>query len=302
MALARRLLEVTISRDKPPTKPQPVFSGTNSNTVTLSGLRMSARVSKAGGASDSTLDLTIYGMTRSLMDDLSTLGIQINLVQHNQIVLTAGDEASGLSTVFVGYTLACYADFRSAPDVSFHITAHTTAPNAVIPVPVSSYDGPTDVATILSSLASRMGLKFENNGVSVKMASPYLSGDAKTQARAVVEDAGISWNGGDAGVLAIWPKNGSRGGQAPLISPGTGMIGYPTYTAYGIIVRSIFNPNVGFGGKINVLSDLQPACGTWNVYGLEYELDSQVNGGSWFMTILASNPSFPTPAVQVQAP
>lgn len=298
MALARRLLEVTISLAD--TGASFADSGGIGNTVTLSGLRMSARILKAGGPSDSTLDLTVYGMTRSVMDRLSTLGMQINLVPKNGIVLTAGDADAGLSTVFAGYILAAYADFRSAPDVSFHITAHTLLPSAAIPVPVSSFEGPTDVATILSGLATRMGLRFENNGVTAKLSSPYLSGDAKAQARAVVEDAGISWNGGDAGVLAIWPKNGSRGGQVPLLAPDTGMIGYPTYTAYGIIVRSIFNPNVGFGGKINVQSDLQPACGEWAVYGLDYELDSQVPGGAWFMTISAYNPKFPSPVVQVQ--
>jgi hypothetical protein len=39
------------------------------------------------------------------------------------------------------------------------------------------------------------------------------------------------------------------------------MVGYPAYTSTGVIVRSIYNPSIGFGHKIEVQSDLQDACG-----------------------------------------
>lgn len=289
MALIRRTLEASISLAETGAS----FKNTGgADTVTLSGLRMSARINKAGGYSDSTMDLTIYGMTKDVMNRLSTLGMQINLVPKNGITLSAGDD-NGVATVFVGYIIAAYIDFRGAPNVGFHITAHTMAPAK--PAKASSFKGATSVSTIMSGLAAQMGLKFENSGVDVMLQSPYFSGDAKTQARAVVEHANINWNSGDNGVLAIWPKNGKRGDQAPLISPSTGMIGYPTYDAYGIVLRTVFNPAVGLGGQVVVESDLQPASGTWNVYSIDLLLDAQVPHGSWEMSILAYNPTFPTP-------
>jgi len=293
MAFTKKLLEATISLAPSGTNTQqPQFEG-GGNTVTLSGLRMSAHVSKAGGPSDSTLDLTVYGMTESKMNQLSTLGMQINLVPKNAIVLQAGD-GDGLSTVFQGYILSAYADFSGSPNVSFRISAHTGLPDATVPTPVSSIKGSGDVATLLSSLASTMGLSFENSGVTAKLSNPYYTGSPKVQARAIAKDANISMII-DNGKLAIWPKNGARNGSVPKISPETGMIGYPTYTAYGIMLKCLFNPSIGFGQKIQVESRLKPACGEWAIYGMDYDLESLVPDGKWEITLMAYNPKYPTP-------
>jgi hypothetical protein len=293
MAFTKKLLEVTVSlAPSGSNTQQPKFEG-GGNTVTLSGLRMSAHISKAGGPSDSKMELTIYGMTESKMNQLSTLGMQINLVPKNSIVLQAGDE-DGLSTVFQGYILSAYADFSASPQVSFKISAHTGLPDATVPTPVSSIKGSGDVATLLSGLAATMGLAFENSGVTAKLSNPYYTGSPKVQAQAIAKDAGISMII-DNGKLAIWPKNGTRNGQVPLISPQTGMIGYPTYTAYGIMLKCLFNPSIGFGQKINVESRLKPACGEWSIYGMDYDLECLTPKGKWEITLLAYNPKYPTP-------
>jgi len=295
VAFVRRKIDVTfsLSPDAKDTK----FVGTNSSTVKLSGLRCSAKISKAGGPSDCTMDLTIWGMTKSQMNQLSTLGMQINLVPKNEVVLEAGDDKTGMTTVFVGYILAAYADFKSAPEVSFHISAHAGLPQSVIPAVASSFKGSADVATIMASLATKMGFEFENNGVDAKLSNPYFSGSYRTQAQACAEAAGITVFF-DLRKLIIWPKNGSRGGQIPIVSPATGMKGYPSYTAYGIMLETLFNPSINFGNKIKVESDLPAACGEWAVYNLDHALEAEMPNGQWFSTIFAYNPKFPTPVLR----
>lgn len=295
MAFVRRKIDVTfsLSPDAKDTK----FVGTNSSTVKLSGLRCSARIAKAGGPSDCTMDLTIWGMTKSQMNQLSTLGMQINLVSKNGVVLEAGDDEAGMTTRFVGYILAAYADFKAAPEVAFHITAHSGLPQSVIPAVASSFKGSADVATIMSSLATKMGLSFENSGVTGKLSNAYFSGSYRTQAQACAEAAGISMII-DLGKLAIWPKNGARNGQIPVVSPATGLKGYPSYTAYGILLETLFNPSIGFGGKIKVESDLPAACGEWAVYNLDDQLESEMPDGAWFTTVYAYNPKYPTPVLR----
>lgn len=304
MALAKRLIETTITL-VPPDDPdadigrpaRTTFAESGTDTVKLSGLRASCHITKAGGPADCTMSLRMYGMTKSKMNDLSTLGMQINLVPKNKIVVTAGDVESGMGTVFAGYIMQAFADFQGAPDVSFNIVAHTGLPDAVIPAPVASYRGSADVAVIMSDLATKMGLSFENNGVTTKLSNQYLYGSLKSQARQAVQNAGIEWNNGDNGVLAIWPKNGSRGGQVPIVSPQTGLIGYPTYTAYGLMLRTLFNPSIGFGSKIEVRSSLEPANGEWSVYHLDHDLESLIPRGRWYSTIGAYNPKFPPPII-----
>lgn len=293
MSFIKRIIETTISlAPSGSNTQQPQFQG-GGNTVTLSGLRTSCRISKAGGPSDSTMDLTIYGMTESKMNQLSTLGMQINLVPKNAIVVQAGDE-DGLSTVFQGYILSAYADFNSSPQVAFRISAHTGIVDATTPTPVSSIQGSGDVALMLKELAGKMNMQLENNGVTAKLSNPYYTGSPMVQAKAIARDANINMIP-DAGKLAIWPKNGSRNGSVPLISPQTGMIGYPTYTAYGIALRTIFNPSIIFGQKIKVESRLQPACGEWSIYQMDYDLEALVPRGKWEIAMMAYNPKYPAP-------
>jgi hypothetical protein len=273
------------------------FGNGAGNVATLRGFRASARVRHAGGPSDGTLDLTVWGMTETMMNQLSTLGMQINLVPKNTVVVSAGDNNGTPTTVFLGYILQAWADFSQQPEVPFHITAHTGLPQSVIPAQATSYRGQVDVGTIMSGLATSMGLKFENSGVQVQLRNPYFAGSYKSQMRECAEAAGISASIIN-GTLAIWPKNGSRGGAIPMVSPDTGLVGYPAYNAYGIMIETLFNPSIGFGQKINVQSSLQPACGEWAVYGLDHELDEEVpDGGRWHSRILAYNPKFPTPPV-----
>lgn len=302
MALVKRKLRATISLASIEGQAQTFANSGGADTVIIENLRMSAEILHAGGPSDGTLDLTVYGLSLSTINRLSTLGMQINLVPKNQIVLEAGEDdgnggfANG-AAVFTGYILAAFGDFNASPDVSFHLSAHTLTPQAVIPAKASSFKGSADVATIMSGLATLMGLKFENSGVTGQLSNAYFSGSTKTQAQACVDAAGISWNHGDGGILAIWPKNGSRDGQAPFVSPTTGMKGYPTYTAYGISIETLFNPSIGFGQKIIVQSKLQAACGNWTVYGLSHHLESEVIDGQWFSTVLCYNPKLPTPVL-----
>lgn len=298
MALEQRQIGATISlsQEKSGTPNQQFSFQEGGNTVTLpAGLRMSASIEHAGGLSDGTLDLTIYGMTRSLMNQLSTLGMQLNLVPKNAITLTAGT-AGKMSTAFNGYILSAYADFNASPEVAFHISAHTLGAFAAAPADPSSFRGPIDAATVMSGFATKMGLRFENSGVQVKLPTCYFKGSLREQAQACVKTAGISWNAGELGVLAIWPKNGSRNGQIPLIAapPKGSMIGYPTYTAYGIMVKNLYDPTFGYGQKVRVESDVLTA-GEWAIYGLSHQIECQVPKGKWESSILAYNPKHPTP-------
>lgn len=295
MAFVRRLLRFTFQLSQPQGQPR-TFSGTQSNTITLSsGLRASAHITKAGGPSMGTADLRIYGMSLSLMNQLSTLGMRIQQVPRDIVTVEAGDEGGTLSTVFIGNVTNAFSDFTSAPDVPFVVSAHVLAANSAISVKPTSFNGTVDAATVLSGLATQMGLHFENNGVKVQLTNPYYPGTAREQALRCIEEANIDWNSGENGVLAIWPKNGSRGGSIPLVSADTGMIGYPTYTAQGIALRTVFNPSIGFGSKIKVQSILEPASRTWAVFGLTHDLQSKIIDGQWESTILAYNPDYKAP-------
>ena len=297
MSFVQRLIEVSVKLAGDPTTNQPAtFAESGTDTVTLSGSRTSVRIQNSGAPAGSTARVNVWGMTPSLMNQLATLGLVFNIVPRNTITIAAGDAGSKLATVFSGTITAGYGDYNAAPDVPFIFECNSGLADAVAPASPSSFTGAADVATIMSGFARQMNLGFENNGVTIQLSNPYFSGNVMTQMRACAEHANINAEIINGNVLAIWPKGGSRtGGSMPLVSKDTGMIGYPAYTQQGIIVRTLFNPQIAFGGMIQVQSALQKASGQWAVQKLDLALDSLVPHGQWMSTIYGYNPKYPRP-------
>lgn len=264
------------------------------NAVKLKGLRITSEIIKAGGQSMGTATLQVFGMTLEQMNTFSTLGQRPTTQRKNQITIEAGDDDQDTKpTVFIGNITNAWIDGSTPGSPVFQVLAHVGGFDAVNPVVPTSFKGTVNAVDVLSSLAVKAGKAFENNGVNVQLSNPYYSGSVRDQILACIKDAGVQWNGMDNNILAIWPSNGSRGGSIPEVSKATGMEGYPSFTSQGIIVRSLFNPSIGFGSKIKVVSDkINGANGEWNVYSLSYNLDAKQPRGRWNMSISAARPGF----------
>jgi hypothetical protein len=264
------------------------FGESGNNTASVSGLRCSAIISKAGGLGMNNLALRVFGLTKKIANQITVLGKPISNVVKNDISVSAGADDTGMSVTFIGTIFQAWQDLNQAPDASVTISAFTGLLEALRPLPPISFQGSADVATIMSGIAKQIGFDFENNGVSVQLANPYFPGTGRQQAAACAEAANINWlmddQPGAKQVLAIWPKDGQRGGAIPLISPDTGMVGYPTWTENGIAVKTLYNPSIVTGGKIKVDSEITVAKGEWQVFSVTHELESETPDGKWFTT------------------
>lgn len=289
MAFVQRLISTTFQLG------QGTFNN-GSSTVTVDGARTSAKITKAG-SNAMTAHLRIYGMKLTTMNSLSTIGAKGQLLQRNMVTVSAGDDETGLAVVFVGTVMFAYIDFQGIPDVAFDVVAQTTGIESVMSAKPQSFTGSTDVAGIMQGLASQMNLTLENSGVTAKLPAPYLYGPPWVQAQQAAQAAGINV-AIDNGKLAIWPKNAARDTPITTLSPETGLINYPTYTAFGLMVRSIFNKNLVFNGRVKIQSSLQPANDTWMIFELDHDIESLVHHGQWFSTMQVrkndtSNPVLP---------
>lgn len=267
------------------------FGEDGENQVNVSNLRVSADILNAGGRSMGTADIRIYGMLDSTINKLSTLGMVATMVRRNSVTLQAFNAGSVPVDIFQGTITNGWLDGQAAPDVPFRVSAHAGLFDAVKPVEPISINGAADVANMLSSLATQMGLRFENSGVNKKLSNAYYPGtSARSQAQAIVRDSGIEWNSCENGVLAIWNPGESRGGEIPLISKTTGLEGYPRWTSNGILFSTLFNPSIGLGTKVQVESTQFGATGEWVVYKIDHKLESMMPHGRWHSTIEASPP------------
>lgn len=269
------------------------FGGGGFDTVELPpGLWASARIDRVGSPAYNSADIQIAGMPLSLMNQLSRVGLQAAAVRNNIITVRAGDVGAGvLPIAFAGVIQEAWPDFSSPSEAIFSVNANTGLLAAMKPATPSSYTGSTDVATIMGTLARQMGYTLENNGVSVQLSNPYLAGSAREQALSVADAASIYlYFEDDNGVMAICPKDKSRGGFAPVISPLSDMEGYPAYVGPGTIALSCeYNPQLRFLGNVVVQNSIvSGANGTWRVFDLKHDLSTRPNG-PWFSRIKANN-------------
>jgi hypothetical protein len=308
MSFTKRLLTAQF------TLGQGVFGQDGQNQLNLSNLRMSVRIDRAGGMAMAQLSLDVWGMRLSDMNTLSTLGLVATTLRKNTVLVQAGDEG-GMTTVFSGTIFDAYVDLSCQPDVRFHVNASSGLLDAVAPATPSSWKGAVNVTTILSTLAKKMtspmtgkvGVPFENNGVSVVLHDQYLHGSLRDQALQAVENAGIYWNGLEDGTLAIWPPGKSRNGSVPLVSATTGLQSYPAYQSLGISFTTLFNPAIRFGGQVNVQSSQllikqnviakdgnitsavnTSGSGIWVINMLNHRLETLLPHGDWFSDAQAS--------------
>jgi len=282
MSFVRRKLRVTIGigRGKNGEEGQDLY-------VLPDGLRIRAHVDKVGGFAMGRAEVQICGLTLDLMNKLSTLGLSIVRHRNNNLRIEAGDDVKGMATVFQGTIDEGAQDFNDAPETMLRLSAFTGLREQLLPIPPTSIQGAADAVTIMSDLAGKMGLGFENAGVQgVLLNNPYFPGTAREQA-ILCAKAGVFEQIIELGLLLIWPKGGSRDGLVTVVNKDTGLVGYPSVgLKNSIVLRTLFNPAIAFLSSIKVESVIGPANATWVVQQLSHDLESETPNGAWFTDIL----------------
>ena len=288
MSLTRRRIDVTVTLGRGN------FGEDGQDTVTLKGLRVSATIQKFGMPGLDMANVRIYGATPNFMNKVTRLGKPLTEVRDNTLVITAGDDESGMSQVFSGVINTAYTDFGGAPETSINLSAVGGIKALAKPVAPISFQGGVSAATVCQQIAASMGLGFKNSGVNVQLNNVYLPGTALDQLRKLKTSANCNIDpasGPTGQVVEMWPLDGKKGDLAPLLSAESGLVGYPRYSDTGVAVTALYRPGFLFGAQFNLKTELEAANGAWIIRGLTYDLESETPGGSWFCDIDAYRPT-----------
>lgn len=259
------------------------FGSSNNDTITLQGFRATADIDKAGGMMMGTLRAKIYGVKQADMNSVTTLQWKTGTLIPNTVEVYAIDGAAE-TLVFAGNIVNAWADYQSMPDVFLHIQAQSAFFNALKAIPPRSFKGGVDVASVMAQIARDLGYTFENNGVTTQLVDVYLPNTGMEQAKDLARAAGCDLYLDDK-ILAITPPNVPRRVIIPLISPASGLVGYPTFDGVGVNFQTLFNPAITFGGSIKLETDVQQAAGEWVVTSVGHRLESEKPGGAWFSSV-----------------
>lgn len=255
--------------------------GDTGDEITLSGLRMRANVAKSQQASVGNLQLQIYGLTLEMMNRLTVIGFYRNeIVKANEIMVTAGNKGEALSIIHTGIINVAYADV-SAPEAVFNIVSHAATASMISADDATSYKGQAKVSDIMADLATKAGLKLEDKGVKKTLDNQVLKGSYWDKITALARAAGIGY-AIDNGTLLIWedenlPQSGKKiSSNGDLI-----MLGYPTASNSGIMVRTLFAPEAKVTDVYEVESELKIANGQFWPNNINHELDCYFPNGVW---------------------
>lgn len=272
------------------------FGTSTPTTFTFRGLRVICHVEGVVFPQmGSTLTMKVYGLSLDHMNALSYAGLLFDTRQ-NAVLVEAGDATLGLSTVFNGQVVEAYPSLDTANDAHFYVYAQLGAIARLKPVAPSSYPGSVPAATAMQSMAKLAGFNFQNNGVTAVLQSPYFPGTAWQQIQSAVRAANcFAFVDGPTNTLIIWPKTSATPPAATvLISPQTGMIGYPKFQKRTIIVRTLFNPQIAFRPSLTVMIQSQLTAANnakLTINKVDHDLASQMPDGPWETTVEGSPPA-----------
>lgn len=260
-----------------------VFPGTNSNTLILTGLRMSASV-QAVARLATNADISIQGMKRVDMDALTQAWANPPIIRDHVVILDV-NSGDGWTQLFKGTILEAQPVYDAAPEVSFRLQAITGYFQKINPVPPTSYPGNVPLDEIVADLAEKMGFAdFTVDGDAwAVLSSPYLSGTYYDQLQQACQAAGADFYFQGDSLLVT--KQGLPRSQQPalILSPTSGLIGYPSYERAGLNVACLYNPAILCGSPIIIRDSVVPSAnGRWFPYSTEHLLESEKPGGSWF--------------------
>jgi hypothetical protein len=279
MTLIRRKIEVEFRID------EGTFENSDSNTVLVKDLRVQANISNTDGPAMGQAQLRIFGLPPQILNTMQGLNRAAQVVRNNKVFIYAGEEGEVLPIIFQGTISLAQIDLANPPDSSLTVNAFGGYFEAIKTADSTSYPGTASVVQIMSDFAYRMGLDFDGpNGVTGSLSTPNFSGTLRDQAQSCADAAKIAWTIED-GKLVIWNRKTGRDGRIFLISPETGLIGYPSYSTgqfQTLAVTSLFNAQLRIGKKAQVESSLKVANGLWGIYNLSHSIESETPNGKWF--------------------
>lgn len=262
--------------------------GGGGNSKIIEGLATDVDITKPGLPEKNSASVSIANISLADMEQMTFLAFQPLQSLKNLIAIEAGEQGKTLATVFKGEITSAYADYGSVPDVEFKIEALSGGYAAQIGAKPISVKGNAKAADLIKQFAKEIGYTFKNEGVAASVRNAVFNGSPIEKARSVADEVGAELLIDDDSMI-LMPYDKPRSGGAVLLTPETGLIGYPSFTSDGISFSCFFNPNLKQGGQVKIESIVPRASGYWKITKLSHRLTAyRTGGGSWYSSVDAA--------------
>lgn len=262
--------------------------GGGGNSKIIEGLATDVDITKPGLPEKNSASVSIANISLADMEQMTFLAFQPLQSLKNLITIEAGEQGKTLATVFKGEITSAFADYGSVPDVEFKIEALSGGYAAQIGAKPISVKGNAKASDLIKQFAKEIGYTFKNEGVAASVRNAVFNGSPIEKARSVADEVGAELLIDDDSMI-LMPYDKPRSGGAVLLTPETGLIGYPSFTSDGISFSCFFNPNLKQGGQVKIESIVPRASGYWKITKLSHRLTAyRTGGGSWYSSVDAA--------------
>jgi hypothetical protein len=261
-----------------------VFPGTNTNTLTVSGLRISAQIQGTARLA-AQMSLKVQGMKRVDMNAITVAWANPPVVLDHYVILEANN-GQGWNKVFSGTIIEAQPEYRSQPDTFLQLLASVGYFQKIRPAESLSYTEAVDIDLVCTDIAALRGSnwKFVNGGVTGILNGPlYLNGTLLDQLDTACQAAGCDYYLAND-TITVTPRGRPIENTAPavVLSPTSGMIGYPVYERAGLNVQALYQPAFDNGVPLDIKDSVVAAAnGRWYPYSVVHELDGNIPQGKW---------------------
>ena len=256
--------------------------GGGGNAKTIEGFGTDATITKPGLPEKNKATVKVTGLKYDDMAQMTMLAFKPLKSLKNLLTIQAGDAGDANPPIaFKGEITSAFADFNTAPDVTFNIEAQSGSYPSLIPSPQETVRGQATAESLIGKYAAECGYSFKNEGVTGSIKNAVLNGSPVEKMRAVADQVGCELMIDDDSVV-IMPPESSRSGNAVYLSKDSGLLGYPTFNADGIVLKAIYQPDFQLGGLVQVKSIVPRSSGTWKITKLSHTLSAfKPQGGPW---------------------
>lgn len=277
--------EITLTNDS--------FSNTDSskNTLKISDVRSYVSMEINGGMTGITIDAQIYGLSIEHMAKISGSGFKYTASQGAKIRI----EVDGI-VFFQGQVIWARPDYNQAPDIPLMISAMSNPDNMWKPITDTSIAGSATLKNIIGTLGGKVGVSVGDCDVNQTFTNVFLRGgfmSQYSQLQQMLDPLNIFLDYNSQHISAYNQNaSGSSSNSDILLSKDTGMIGYPTFTEYGIIVNAIYQEGFKINRFVKVESEIPNVSGEYKiVQGSRHSLSSWVENGPWTSTLMLVHPN-----------
>lgn len=284
------------------------ISNNKDNSEMLEHYRSEVKINCYGGSVLEQATITIYNMPINLANVISTVGFYNNEAWQTQTQIevyattdSSTEENPVWTKIFTGNIMVSYADMNAQPNVNVRIEAQTMGGTNLLPADSISFKGKVQAEDVIKGIINKYQKRYsdapngltsvKNLGVTATLNNPNYSGPLLNQLQTCANDADFEYSI-NGGILYMFPSGGDVQFSPLTFSPATGMIGYPSYSGNGIVIRSLFKPTLKWAQKIrvNTNSQFKQVDGIWQyMVSMEHDLSCEMPGGPWFTTIEMAN-------------